>query len=56
VALPVLLLVLPPLLEPPLLLHPAAITDSTASPIAIVIGRLRPRVLCLVMCPPLKGS
>ena len=47
----------PPLPELPLLPQPAAITDTTASPIAIVSGRLRPRILCLVMlCPPLKGS
>jgi hypothetical protein len=44
----------PPLELPPLLPHPAAITDMTASPIAIVIGRLCPRTL--FMCPPLKGS
>jgi hypothetical protein len=45
-----------PLLELPLLPQPAAITDTTASPIGIVSGRLRPPVLCLFMCPPLKGS
>ena len=51
----------PELLELPPLLQPAAMTDTTASPSAIVIGRLRPPVLCLFnlclfMCPPLKGS
>ena len=50
-----LLALLPPLLQP------TAMTDTTASPSAIVIGRLRPLVLCLFvrclfMCPPLKGS
>jgi hypothetical protein len=58
---PLLLLLLLLLLELPPLLQPAAMTDTTASPSAIVIGRLRPPVLCLFnlclfMCPPLKGS
>jgi len=60
VALPaplVLLLLLPPLLlEPPLLPHPAARTAAAAIPSAIATGRLCPRILRLVMCPPLKGS
>jgi hypothetical protein len=51
VALPV-----PPLLALPPLLQPAAMTDTTANPSAIFIGRFRPLDLCLFMCPPLKGS
>jgi hypothetical protein len=41
-ALPLLLLLLPPLLQP------AAMTDATASPSAIFIGRVRPLVLIIV--------
>ena len=46
----------PPPDELPLLPQPAARIAAAAIPVAIAIGRLRPPVLCLVMCPPLKGS
>ncbi len=42
------------LLVLPLLLQPAAMTDATASPSTMVIGRLRPLVL-FIAYPPLKG-